>query len=153
MVRILCKLGREECMLREFKIIRPTNLTRILEIFPIFSDFSSIFSDKIKNSSDKILNNVHWNRTNNVLFHQNYTLFLLKKAQITRKRAQYLKRGLKISIFKPSENRIIPSNFFWTRIWMLNGEIEVVKISQIDYWILNIFIWLLSRCLVMSLKT
>ena len=87
MVRILCKLGREECMLHEFKIIRPTNLTRILEffpflldVFPIFSDFFSIFSDEIKISSDKILNNVHWNRTNNVLFHQNDTLFLLKKS-------------------------------------------------------------------------
>ena len=120
-----------------------------------FPDFLGLFLDFLgqnKNFVGQNLKNVHWNRTNNVLFHQNYTLFLLKKAQITRKRAQYLKRGLKISIFKPSENRIIPSNFFWTRIWMLNGEIEVVKISQIDYWILNIFIWLLSRCLVMSLK-
>ena len=123
-----------------------------LGCFPDFLGRFPNFLGRNKKFVGQNLKNVHWNRTNNVLFHQNYTLFLLKKAQITRKRAQYLKRGLKISIFKPSENRIIPSNFFWTRIWMLNGEIEVVKISQIDYWILNIFIWLLSRCLVMSLK-
>ena len=101
-----------------------------------FPDFLGLFLDFLgqnKNFVGQNLKNVPWNRTNSVLFHQNYTLFLLKKAQITRKRAQYLKRGLKISIFKPSENRIIPSNFFWTRIWMLNGEIEVVKISQIGH--------------------
>ena len=54
-----------------------------------------------------------------MLFHPNYTLFLLKKAQITRKRAQYLKRGLKISIFKPSENRIISQQLF------LNSDLDV----------------------------
>ena len=99
-------------------------------------DFLGLFIDFLGRNKKIVgqnLKNVHWNRTNNVLFHPNYTLFLLKKAQITRKRAQYLKRGLKISIFKPSENCIIPSNFFWTRIWMLNGELEVVKISQIGH--------------------
>ena len=113
-------------------------------------DFLGLFLDFLGRNKKFVgqnLKNVHWNRTNNVLFHQNYTLFLLKKAQITRKRAQYLKRGLKISIFKPSENRIIPSNFFWTRIWMLNGEIEVVKISQIDYWILNSFYLIVEQML------
>ncbi len=52
-------------------------------------------------------------------FTQNDPSFLLKQAvdfykqaQITIKRAKYLKNIPKISIFKPSENRIIPSNFF-----------------------------------------
>ncbi len=51
-------------------------------------------------------------------FPKNDTLFLLKQAigfykqaQITRKRAKYLKKAPQIAIFKPSENRIIPSNF------------------------------------------
>ena len=108
-----------------------------LGCFPDFLGRFLYFLGRNKNSVGHKLKNVPSNRTNNVLFHPNHTLFLLKKAQITRKRAQYLKRGLKISIFKPSENCIIPSNFFWTRIWMLNGEIEVVKISQIGHWILN----------------
>ena len=54
MVRILNKLGRKECMLRELKIIRPTNFTRILEPFAILSDFFPIFSDEIKISSEII---------------------------------------------------------------------------------------------------
>ena len=37
---------------------------------------------------------------------------LYEQAQITRKRAKYLKRIPIISIFKPSENRIISNNFF-----------------------------------------
>ena len=37
---------------------------------------------------------------------------LYEEAQIARKRAKYLKRIPIISIFKPSENRPIPSNFF-----------------------------------------
>ena len=38
---------------------------------------------------------------------------LYEQAQITRKRAKYLQRVPKISIFKPSENRIISNNFFF----------------------------------------
>ena len=52
-------------------------------------------------------------------FTKNDTSFLLKQAvnfykqaQIIRKRAKYLKNTPKISSFKLSENRIIPSNFF-----------------------------------------
>ena len=41
-------------MLREFKTIRPTNLARTLELFPILSDFFQIFSDEIKISSEII---------------------------------------------------------------------------------------------------
>ena len=37
---------------------------------------------------------------------------LCEEAQIARKRAKYLQRVPKISIFKPSENRIISNNFF-----------------------------------------
>ena len=37
---------------------------------------------------------------------------LYEQAQITRKCAKYLQRVPKISIFKPSENRIISNNFF-----------------------------------------
>ncbi len=37
---------------------------------------------------------------------------LYEEAQITRKRAKHLQRVPKISVFKPSENRLIPSNFF-----------------------------------------
>ena len=54
MIEILNKLGRKECMLRELKIIRPTNLARILELFPILSDFFPIISDEIKISSEII---------------------------------------------------------------------------------------------------
>ena len=52
-------------------------------------------------------------------FTKNDTSFLLKQAVvlykqalIARKRAKYLKNTPKISIFKPSENRIIHCNFF-----------------------------------------
>ena len=88
--------------------ILPVSLGRFLD-----------FLGRNKNFVGQNLKNVPWNRTNNVLFHPNYTLFLLKKAQITRKRAQYLKRGLKISIFKPSENRIISQQLF------LNSDLDV----------------------------
>ena len=37
---------------------------------------------------------------------------LYEEAQITRKRAKYQKRIPQISVLKPSENRLIPSNFF-----------------------------------------
>ena len=64
-------------------------------------------------------------------------LFLLKQAvgfykqaQIIRKRAKELKNTPKISIFKLSENRIVPCNFFWIRICALNGEIEIIKNPQ-----------------------
>lgn len=54
---------------------------------------------------------------------------LYEEAQITRKRAKYQKRFPKISVLKPSENRLIPSNFFWIRIWVLNGGVRIVKMS------------------------
>ena len=118
----------------------------------ILSDFLGCFPDFLgrnKNYVGHNLKNVPSNRTNNVLFHPNYTLFLLKKAQITRKRAQYLKRGLKISIFKPSENRPIPSNFFWIRIWVLNGEARIVKISILQWQrVRNIHCYFLPKSII-----
>ena len=75
------------------------------------------------------LKNVPWNRTNNELFFMKQAVGLYEQAQITRKRAKYLQRVPKISIFKPSENRIISNNFFWIRICVLNGSIRIVKIS------------------------
>ena len=77
------------------------------------------------------LKKVPWNRTNNELFHKKQAVDLYEQAQITRKRAKYLQRVPKISIVKPSENRLIPSNFFWIRIWVLNGEARIVKISML----------------------
>ena len=100
-----------------------------LGLFPISSDEKEISSDLIWKMSLEI-------ERMTCCFTKNDTLFLLKQAvdfykqaQITRKRAKYLKNTPKISIFKLSENRIIPSNIFWIRIWALNGGIETVKIS------------------------
>ena len=140
MVRISSKLGGKEYTLRKFKIIRPTNLARILELFPILSDFFQIFSDGKEIPSDLIWKmSLEIERTT-CCFIQNNTSFLLKQAvgfykqtQITRKRSKSLKNAPQISISKLSENRIIPSNFFWIRIWALNGGIGNVKIS-ISQW-------------------
>ena len=80
------------------------------------------------------LKNFPWNRTNDVLFLLKQAVDFYKQAQITRKRTKYLKNVPKITIFKLSENRIIPFNFFWIRIWALNGEIETVKNSITQNW-------------------
>ena len=65
----------------------------------------------MKNSSDLIWKISFEIERTTCCFPKNDTLFLLKQAQITRKRAKYLKKAPQIAIFKPSENRIIPSNF------------------------------------------
>ena len=62
-----------------------------LGLFPDFLGQNKNFLGRKRNFVRLNLKNVPWNRTNNVLFHQNYTLFLLKKAQITRKHSKYLK--------------------------------------------------------------
>ena len=101
-----------------------------------FRNFLGLFSDFLGRKRNFVglnLKNVPWNWTNNVLFLLKQAVGFYKQAQITRKRAKYLKNVPKISIFKPSENRIIPSNFFWIRIWALNGGIENVKISILHW--------------------
>ena len=140
MVRIWSKLGGKEYTLREFKIIRPRNLARILELSPILSDFFQIFSDEKEILSDLIWKmSLEIERTtccfvwNNMLFLLKQAVGFYKQAQITRKRAKILKNAPQFSIFKLSENRIIPSIFFWTRIWALNGGIGNVKMS-ISQW-------------------
>ena len=127
MVRILSKLGRKECTLREFKIIRPRDLARILKLFPIFSDEIEIISDEIFISSEIIWKmSLEIERTTSC-FIKKQAVDLYEQAQITRKRAKYLQRVPKISIVKPSENRIISNNFFWIRIWVFNGGVGIVK--------------------------
>ena len=99
-----------------------------------FSDFlgrNRNYLRRNKNFVGDNLKNVPWNRTNNELFFMKQAVGLCEEAQIARKRAKYLKRIPKISVFKPSENRLIPSNFFWIRIWVLNGEARIVKISML----------------------
>ena len=75
------------------------------------------------------LKNLPWNITNEGLFFMKQAVGLYEEAQITRKRAKYQKRIPQISVLKPSENRPIPSNFFWIRIWVLNGGVRIMKIS------------------------
>jgi len=58
LVRILSKRGRKECFLREFKIIHQTNLARILNLFPIFSDFLELSDDFAGENSEKIRENI-----------------------------------------------------------------------------------------------
>ena len=43
-------------------------------------------------------------------------------------------KGLKLAIFKPSENRIFPNNFFRVRKVALNIRIRVVKITLVILW-------------------
>ena len=96
--------------------------------FPDFLGRNRNYLRRNKNFVGDNLKKVPWNRTNNELFHKKQAVDLYEQAQITRKRAKYLQRVPKISIVKPSENRIISNNFFWIRIWVLNGEIAIVKI-------------------------
>ena len=101
-----------------------------------FSDFlgrNRNFVGGNRNFVGDNLKNVPWNRTNNELFFMKQAVGLYEQAQITRKRAKYLQRVPKISIFKPSENRIISNNFFWIRIWTLNGGVGIVKISILQW--------------------
>ena len=46
---------------------------------------------------------------------------------------KFLIKHLKLAIFKRAENRIFPNNFFWVRIWALNGRVENVKIYFMSY--------------------
>lgn len=99
-----------------------------------FSDFlgrNRNFVGGNRNFVGDNLKNLPWNRTNEGSFFMKQAIGLCEEAQIARKRAKYLKRIPKISVFKPSENRLIPSNFFWIRIWVLNGEARIVKISML----------------------
>lgn len=99
-----------------------------------FSDFlgrNRNFVGGNRNFVGDNLKNLPRNRTNEGSFFMKQAVGLYEEAQIERKRAKQLKRIPKISVFKPSENRLIPSNFFWIRIWVLNGEARIVKISML----------------------
>ena len=99
------------------------------------------------------LKNVPWNRTNNELFFMKQAVGLYEQAQITRKRAKYLQRVPKISIFKPSENRIISNHFFWIRIWTLNGGVGIVKISILQWQrVRNIHCYFLPKSIISSMN-
>lgn len=99
------------------------------QTFPDFLGRNRNFVGGNRNFVGDNLKNLPWNRTNEGSFFMKQAIGLCEEAQIARKRAKYLKRIPKISVFKPSENRLIPSNFFWIRIWVLNGRIRIVKIS------------------------
>ena len=95
-----------------------------------FSDFlgrNRNFVGGNRNFVGENLNNLPWNRTIEGSFFMKQAVGLYEQAQITRKRAKYQKRIPQISVLKPSENRPIPSNFFWIRIWVLNGGVGIVK--------------------------
>ena len=101
-----------------------------------FSDFlgrNRNFVGGNRNFVGDNLKSLPWNRTNEGSFFMKQAIGLCEEAQIARKRAKYLKSIPKISVFKPSENRLIPSNFFWIRIWALNGEVGIVKISILQW--------------------
>ena len=97
----------------------------------ILSDETEITSEIIWKMSLEIEWTTCYFIKNDTSFLLKQAVGLYKQAQITRKRAKYLKSALKISIFKPSENRIIPSNIFWVRILALNGGVTIVKITLI----------------------
>lgn len=101
-----------------------------------FSDFlgrNRNFVGGNRNFVGENLNNLPWNRTIEGSFFMKQAVGLYEQAQITRKRAKYLKRIPKISVFKPSENRIISNNFFWIRIWVLNGGVGIVKMCVLRW--------------------
>ena len=99
------------------------------QTFPEFLGRNRNYLRRNKKFVGDNLKNVPWNRTNNELFFMKQAVGLYEEAQITRKRAKYQKRIPQISVLKPSENRPIPSNFFWIRIWVLNGGVRIMKIS------------------------
>ena len=99
------------------------------QTFPDFLGRNRNFVGGNRNFVGDNLKNLPWNRTNEGSFFMKQAVGLCEEAQIARKRAKYLQRVPKISIFKPSENRIISNNFFWIRIWTLNGGGGIVKIS------------------------
>ena len=97
------------------------------QTFPDFLGRNRNFVGGNRNFVGDNLKNLPWNRTNEGSFFMKQAVGLCEEAQIARKRAKYLQRVPKISIFKPSENRIISNNFFWIRIWVLNGGVGIVK--------------------------
>ena len=101
------------------------------QTFPDFLGRNRNFVGGNRNFVGDNLKNLPWNRTNEGSFFMKQAVGLCEEAQIARKRAKYLKRIPKVSVFKPSENRLIPSNFFWIRVWVLNGEARIVKISML----------------------
>ena len=119
-----------------------------------FSDFlggNRTFVGGNRNFVGDNLKNLPWNRTIEGSFFMKQSVGLYEETLITRERAKYQKRIPKISVFMPSENRLIPSNFFWIRIWVLNGEVRIVKIS-ILWWriVRNIHSCFLPKSIISS---
>ena len=56
-------------------------------------------------------------------------MFYHNQRVVSLKRGDFLQKRLKIAIFKRSENRIIPNNFFLVRKVALNGRVGIVKSS------------------------
>jgi len=121
------------------------------QTFPDFLGRNRNFLGQNRNFVGDNVKNVPWNRTNDGSFFMKQAVGLYEQAQISRKRAKYLKRVPKIPVFKLSENRIIPSNFFWIRIWALNGEVEIVKISMLQCQrVRNIYCCFLPKSIISS---
>ena len=98
------------------------------DLSPISSDFLQILSDVfkipregIKISREGIAKKVRQNYTNNVLFYHKRRVVSLEWRDFSRK-------CLKLAIFKRSENRIFPNNFFWVRKVALNRRVRFVNI-------------------------
>ena len=84
-----------------------------------------------QNSKGRNRKNVRQNCINNTSLFQNDTSFLHKQAQVSKKRPITEQKPPKFAIFKATENRVFPNNFFLVRISALNGGVGNVNKLQI----------------------
>ena len=88
------------------------------------------YKGRKQNCKGRNLKNFRQNHANEPSFFQNDTSFLRKQAQVSKKRPTTEQKPPKFTIFKATENRVFPNNFFLVRISALNGGVENVNKLQ-----------------------
>ena len=112
MTHFSCKLENETTTFRRFFQTKGFVLRNRRLICEELTACLCNFVGSFQNSEGRKINseghnpkNVPQNRTNNVLFYH-------KRRVVSLKRGKSLQKRLKLAIFKRSENRVFPNNFF-----------------------------------------
>ena len=84
-----------------------------------------------QNSKGRNLKNFRQNHANEPSLFQNDPSFFRKQAQVSKKRPITEQKPPKLAIFKATENRVFPNNFFLVPNTALNGGVGNVNKLQI----------------------